>query len=166
MYVGKWDDAAEAMKKATDMRPHDHVLWRNLGDSYDQIPSRQADARAAYEKALETATAQFKVNPNDPVVLSGMALYYAHLDQTKEAENFIARALKASPKDSDTLFTSALVYELIGDRDQALKAVDQAVMAGFSLEEVQREPELRSLQTDPRYQRWLRQKKTVSEGKT
>jgi len=166
MYVGKWQDAAEAMKQATDMRPHDHVLWRNLGDSYDQIPSRQADARAAYQKALETATAQLKVNPDDPLVLSGIALYYAHLAQRNEAETFIARALKVSPNDSDTLFTSALVYELIGDRDQALKAIDEAITAGFSLEEIEKEPELRGLQGDPRYRQWLQQKKSKGGTKT
>jgi hypothetical protein len=40
-----------------------------------------------------------------------------------------------------------------------LKAVDQAVTAGFSLEEVEKEPELRGLQADPRYRRWLQQKR-------
>jgi serine/threonine protein kinase/Flp pilus assembly protein TadD len=164
MYVGKYEDASAAMKQATEMLPHDHVLWRNLGDSYAQIPSHQADARAAYEKALETATAQLKVNPNDPVVLSGIALYYAHLGRSKDAESFIARALKVSPKDSDTLFTSALVYELLGHRDEALKAVDQAVTAGFSIDEVEKEPELRGLQSDPRYRRWLQERK--SQGNT
>ena len=160
MYVGKWEDAADTMKKATEIRPHDHVLWRNLGDSYDEIPSRQADARAAYKKALETATAQLKVNPNNPVVLSGIALYYAHLGQNTEAESFNERALKAAPKDSDTLFTSALVYELTGHRDRALKAIDEAVTAGFSLDEVEKEPELRALHADPRYRRWVQQKKS------
>ncbi len=159
MYIGKWNEAAEAMKKAADMNPHNHVMWRNLGDSYDQIPSRLADARAAYQKALETATEQLKVNPNDPEVLSGIALYDAHLGQAADAEAFIGRALAAAPKDSDTLFTSALVYEIIGHRDKALEAVAAAVAAGYSLEEVEKEPELRSLRTDPRYQRWVKTSK-------
>ena len=159
MYVGKWEDAAEAMKKATEMVPNDHVLWRNLGDSYDQIPSRRADARQAYAKALETATAAFKVNPKNPVVLSGIALYQAHLGDSKQAEEFINRALEIAPKDSDTLFTSALVYELIGHREQALKAVQAAVKAGYSLDEVEKEPELRGLQSDPRYRQWVQEEK-------
>ena len=159
MYVGKWEDAAEAMKKATEMVPNDHVLWRNLGDSYDQIPSRRADARQAYAKALETATAELKVNPKNPVVLSGIALYQAHLGDSKQAEEFINRALQIAPKDSDTLFTSALVYELIGNRDQALKAVQAAVKAGYSLDEVEKEPELRGLQSDPRYRQWVQEEK-------
>ncbi len=93
-------------------------MWRNLGDSYDQIPSRLADARQAYQKALETATAELKVNPRDPDVLSGIALYHAHLGQKEDAEAYIIRALKVSPSNSYTLFTEALVYEIIGHRDK------------------------------------------------
>jgi serine/threonine protein kinase/Flp pilus assembly protein TadD len=159
MYIGQWEEAAGAMKKAADMNPHNHIMWRNLGDSYDQIPSRLADAHAAYQKALETATQQLKVNPNDPEVLSGIALYYAHLGQAADAETFMGRALAVAPKDSDTLFTSALVYEIIGHREKALDAVAAAVAAGYSLEEVEKEPELRSLRTDPRYQRWVKTSK-------
>jgi serine/threonine protein kinase/tetratricopeptide (TPR) repeat protein len=159
MYVGKWEDAADAMKKATEMVPNDHVLWRNLGDSYDQIPSRQADARQAYAKALETANAALKVNPKDPTVLSGIALYQAHLGNSQQAAEFIQRALEASPSNGDTLFTVAISYELIGHREQALKAVQAAVKAGFSLDEVEKEPELRGLQSDPRYRQWVQEEK-------
>ena len=162
MYVGQWDNAAEAMKKATELSPNDHVLWRNLGDSYDQIPARRADARQAYAKALGTATASLKVNPKDPAVLSGIALYQAHLGNSQQAQEFISRALEVAPKDSDTLFTSALVYELIGQRDQALKAVQAAVKAGYSLDEVEKEPELRGLQSDPRYRQWVQEQKKAA----
>ena len=155
MYVGKYEDAAEAMKKATELSPHDHVLWRNLGDAYDQIQARHADARQAYAKALEAANTAATVNPRDPQVLSGIALYYAHLGRSQEAENFINRALEASPNNSDTLFTSALVYELIGRREQAWKAIQAAVKSGYSLDEVEKEPELRGLQSDPRYRQWV-----------
>lgn len=159
MYIGKYEEAANAMKRAADLSPHNHVMWRNLGDSYDQIPSRLADARQAYAKALETATEQLKVNPKDPEVLSGIALYHAHLGQAADADIFISRALAAAPHDSDTLFTSALVYEIIGHREKALAAVSAAVAAGYSLEEVEKEPELRALRSDPRYQEWIRSRR-------
>jgi len=166
MYVGRYEDAAEAMKKATDMSPHDHALWRNLGDSYHQIPARQAEAREAYEKALQTATAELKVDPTDPVALSGIALYDAHLGRAEEAESFISRAMVASPNNSDTLFTAALVYEIIGNREKALRQLDLAAKAGFSLEEIEKEPELRKLQADPRYRRWLQQQQKVESNRT
>jgi tetratricopeptide (TPR) repeat protein len=114
---------------------------------------------------LETATAQLKVNSTDPEVLSGIALYHAHLGQKQDAENFINRAVGVSPNDSDTLFTSALVYEIIGSREQALRSIDRALKAGYSLEEIEKEPELRRLQADPRYRRWLEQQNAGSGRK-
>jgi len=163
MYQGKWEEAANAMERAADLSPHNDVMWRNLGDAYDQIPSRLTDAREAYQKALATATEELKVNPRDPDVLSGIALYYAHLGQKEDAEGYIGRSLRVAPNNSSTLFTEALVYEIIGNRNQALQALDKAVKAGFSLAEIEQEPELRRLQADPRYQRWLAETKQAKQ---
>ena len=162
MYVGKWEGAADAMKRATELSPHDDVMWRNLGDAYDQIPSRSADARQAYQKALELATEQLKVDPKDAWVLSDVALYNAHLGHADAAEDYIQRSLQVAPSDSNTLFTAALVYELTGQRDLALKAVADAVKAGYSVDEIDKEPELRALHSDPRYKGWLHQQGPVS----
>lgn len=155
MFVGRFPEAADAMKKATELNPRNDVLWRNLGDSYRQLVGREADARHAYEKALEVALSEYEITPNNTEALSGIALYYAHLGDKQKALVFINRALQAAPKDSDSLFTSALVYEIIGDRNKAIAAVDEAVRAGYSIEDVEREPELRQLRTDPKYQHWL-----------
>ncbi len=155
MYLGRYQEAADAAAKAVELNPHDHNLWRNLADSYHQIPGRQAEARQAYQKALEAAAAQLPVNPNDTQVLSSMALYYAHLGKAGEAKNYISRALELTPNNSYSLFTSALVYEIIGSREKAILSVRKAVNAGYSLDEVAQEPELQGLRSDPRYQRWF-----------
>ena len=87
---------------------------------------------------------------------SGLALYQAHLGRKQIAERAMARAISLSPKNSELLFTSALVYELVGLRSQALKAVDKAYKAGYSFAEIEREPELKRLRLDPRFQNWHR----------
>ena len=156
MYLGRYQEAADAAKKATDLNPHNHDLWRNLADSYHQIPGRQVDAMTAYQRARDAATDQLKVNATNTQVLSSIALYDAHLGYKNEAERYIARALELSPNNSYSLFTSALVYEIIGNREKALMAVRKAVDAGYSPEEVAQEPELRALHSDVRYQRWLK----------
>ena len=159
MYLDRQEEAIDAMKRATDIEPHNHVFWRNLADSYHQVPSRAAEAKSAYERALEAAEAQVTVNPKNVEAIGGIGLYNAHLGRKAEATASIAQALSLSPKDSDVLFTAALVYEIIGDRSEALSALDEALKAGYSLEEIEKEPELRILRSDPRYQRWLRQNK-------
>ena len=162
IYLNRYPEAVVAMQRATELDPHNDVLWRNLGDSYRLIPSRASEATAAYQKALEAANGLLSVNPKNTEALSGIALYDAHLGRTKEAETSISKALKLSPKDSDVLFTSALVYEIIGNRTRALAAIDQAVKAGYSIEDVQHEPEVAALRSDSRYQHWLQQRTEVS----
>ena len=46
---------------------------------------------------------------------------------------------------------AALVYELGGNRDLAIKALRDAMIAGQALEEVKREPALANLRSDPRF---------------
>jgi serine/threonine protein kinase/Flp pilus assembly protein TadD len=159
MYLSRYPEAVDAMKRATELDPHNDVLWRNLGDSYRQIPSGASDATAAYQKALQAAMDELTVNPNSTEVISGIALYDAHLGRKKDAETFINKALRLSPNDSDILFTSALVYEIIGNRNQALEAIDQAVKSGYSIEDVEHEPELGGLRSDSRYVRWMQRNK-------
>ena len=157
MYLNRYPEAADAMKRATELDPHNDILWRNLGDSYRQIPSRISDAPAAYEKALQAASDQLSVNPNNTEVLSGIALYDAHLGRKQDAETSIGKALRLSPKNGDVLFTSALVYEIIGNRTRALEQIDLAVKSGYSTADVEHEPELGALRSDARYVRWSQQ---------
>ena len=162
MYVNRYPEAVDAMKRATELDPHNDVLWRNLGDSYRQIPSRTSEANLAYEKALQAATDEASVNPNNSEVRSAIALYDAHLGRKMDAQASINRALKLSPKNSDVLFTSALVYEIIGNRNRAIEAIDEAVKFGYSIEEIEHEPELRALRSDRRYM--LRPRTEASQG--
>jgi serine/threonine protein kinase len=164
MYLSRYPEAVDAMKRATELDPHNDVLWRNLGDSYRQIPSGASDATSAYQKALQAAMDELTVNPKNTEVLSGIALYQAHLGRKKEAESFINKAIELSPKDSDVLFTSALVYEIIGNRNRALEAIDQSVKSGYSVEDVEHEPEFRVLRSDSRYQQWLQQETESFQG--
>ncbi len=41
--------------------------------------------------------------------------------------------------------------ELVGERDRAFAALEQSLNNGYSLEEINREPELTGLRKDPRY---------------
>jgi hypothetical protein len=49
------------------------------------------------------------------------------------------------------VFTSALGYELTGDRAAALSALEKAARGGHSPAEIRRHPDLARLRQDPRY---------------
>ena len=95
MFTGENAKAAEAMQKAVDLNPHDHTLWRNLADSYRQVPSL-VDRLPRPTKALEVAQEQLTVNPTDKDALSGVALYEAHLGDNAEAQKYITKASATS----------------------------------------------------------------------
>jgi hypothetical protein len=44
-----------------------------------------------------------------------------------------------------------VVHELGGDRDRALRSLNQAINAGYSTREIANESELITLRADPRY---------------
>jgi eukaryotic-like serine/threonine-protein kinase len=162
MFAGENSKAAQAMQKAVERNPHDHMLWRNLADSYRQVPSLANRANETYQKALDTAQQRLAVNPQDAYALSGMALYEAHLGRKPEALAYIDKTLALAPKDGTVLFTVALAYEIIGDRSHALSTLDRSLSSGFSLEDVKREPELQALRSDRRYQQMLSKTKVRS----
>ncbi len=156
MYGKRYPEAVEAMEHASQLAPHNHLILRNLADSYRQVPSDRNQADDAYRKALAAAQDELKVNPNEKFALSGIGLYEAHLGHPKEAMQYTSRALRLYPNDNNVLFTSALVYEIIGNRSHALTAVNEAWKSGFPLTEIDRDPELSSLRKDSRYQDWLK----------
>jgi serine/threonine-protein kinase len=162
MLSGKYAEAVPIMERAAQLAPHNHDLWRNVADSYRQVPELAPRAPAAYEKALQTAHEELSVNPKSSGALSGIALYEAHLKRRAQAERDIRKAIEAAPNDSEVLFTSALVYEIIGRREIALASLDQANKAGYSIAVIEREPELAALRKDPRYQHWLKQRSAPS----
>jgi serine/threonine protein kinase/tetratricopeptide (TPR) repeat protein len=151
VYAGRYSEAVDAAKHATNAQPHNDIYWRNLGDAYHQISGKAADTNAAYQHALEAAADRIRVNPNDAQAIANAALYNAHLGRAHEAQLGIAEALKLQPADSEVLFTSALVYEIIGQREKAMAAIGNAYRAGYSMINVQHEPELKKLRTDPRF---------------
>jgi tetratricopeptide (TPR) repeat protein len=142
------------MEEAVKRRPKHHPFWRNLGDAYRWTPGQDARASEAYRRALELAEAQLAVKPDDAFNLGSAALYRAKLEDRDKALGLIAKALRLAPADTEVVFKSALVYELTGDRQRALRAVAEARKGGYSVEQIEKEPELARLREDARYRTW------------
>ena len=155
-FMGRCADAVPQMQKAVDLLPKRDQFWGNLGDVYGCVPGKKTEAREAYKRAIELAQAASVVNPKDADALSRVALYQARLGNKMEAEAHIRRARQLTPANRDVLWNAALVYELAGQRDHALEALKAAIRAGQPLEEVRREPALKNLRKDPRYDRLLK----------
>jgi len=150
-FQGRYADAVPLMEKAVEIEGSSALLWGNLADAFRWTPERASDAAPAYRRAIQLAEQSLAANPNDATVRSRLAVYYAKLPDRGRSLAQIALARRLAPTHADVLFKSALVYELAGERNRAVTALELAVQSGYSLAEVEREPELAKLREDPRY---------------
>jgi len=155
LFQGRYAEAVPMMEEAVKQGPKFHQFWRNLGDAYRGTPGLAAKAPQAYRRALELAEAQLEVKPDDPRTLSSAGLYYAKLEDNKKAQALNSRALQLAPQDTEVIFKSALIHELTGDRKRALRAVAEARKGGYSMEQIEKEPELARLREDAEYRAWF-----------
>jgi eukaryotic-like serine/threonine-protein kinase len=150
---GLYQDAVAAFEKALQGGgAHSYLLWASLADAYRWTPDHQEDARKAYSQALQLLHGELAARPDDPGLGSREALYLAKRGDREQALAKIDQVLPRAAHDGATLFRAAMTYEIAGQRDKALGALDRALRAGYSLDIVRREPELLKLRADPRYQ--------------
>lgn len=149
-YQGRYADAAAMFQKATELLPNDDRLWYNLGNAYS-LAGNKTGADQAYGKAAQLAEKATAARPNDGSELGLLALYYAKSGRKAQAQAELAKAVRLSQNDPQLFFNTALVYELVGDRDRALSALRSAVRAGYSVSEIRSAPELSELRKDSRY---------------
>jgi serine/threonine-protein kinase len=151
-YVG----AAAAFENAvspTRGSPGEYQLWANLADTLNWIPGREAQARAAYEKARELLAPRLTRAPNDVLLVSRMGLYAARTKAAGEAAALLPRAIALAPGSADVQFRAGLAYELLGQRDAALAAINNARRLGYPVKFIDAEPDLVALRRDERYVR-------------
>jgi len=151
-YQGLYPDAVAAYQKALESGgAHDYRLWANLGDAYRFTPDHAELAKRAYTRALQLSQKTFDAQPGNISLRGKRALYLVERGDRERALAEIDQVLPAAGGDVDTLFRAVLIYELGGRREAALGALEQALRAGYSVDTIEREPDLVKLRADPRY---------------
>lgn len=148
---GRYAEAAMLFEGASRLRPREYVFLGNLGDALRFVPGRAEDANRAYARAISLAQEAIQVNPQDPAAHASLARYHAFSGNPARALEEIAQAVALGSTIMPVLFNAALVYERIGDRQRALDAVGLALKGGYSPTDINQDPDLRELRTDPRF---------------
>jgi tetratricopeptide (TPR) repeat protein/tRNA A-37 threonylcarbamoyl transferase component Bud32 len=162
IFEARYRDAIGALEKATQLAPPAYrnafIMWANLADAYRYTPDQASKAPATYRRAIEAAEQQLAFDPENGNLLSYVAVYWAKLGDRNRALDEIARAIRFAQGNRNLSFRASLVYELAGERERALAALGDAIQGGYSLDEIDREPELRKLREDSRYQQLIHPK--------
>ncbi len=150
-YQARYQDAVPVFEKAIALGANDAERWGSLADAYRWTPGDEEKAKQAYQTAIRMTREAIAKNPEDPLLKSDLALYLAKSGDKAGALQAQKAVDQLHSTDPAILYDSATVYELGGNRDQALENLLAAVKAGQELSDIKNDPELVSLRTDPRY---------------
>ncbi len=152
---GKYKKAAGYYKQALEINDNDYVIWANLGAAYYWTPGERDKSKESFEHAIELAEEARKVNPNDPELLAELGGFYSMVGNRTKAINFTKKALQLSPDNASNMFRAGTTYEQLGDRDEAINWIIKAIRKGYSRSEIENEPELKNLISDPKYKKLI-----------
>ena len=163
-FLGSYADAANALEKATELAPTIYLYWGNLGDAYRWIPNAGERANGCYDRAIELAAGELKLNPTNNTIRARMAVYLAKRGKTKRADDEIRAVLAADPTNPSYMFKAAMIANLEGHSDNAIKFLGNALAHRYSRAEVEREPEFAKLRQDSRLRQLLERTATMTSG--
>ena len=155
-YLKRYPEAVQMFEKAVEMNPGDETYAGNLADAY-RWAGQKDKANAMYDKATSLAYKQLQVNPRDANTMGHMALYYAKKGDITQGKDFIKRARSIDPSDVYSLYISAVVDTIANDPKPAIAALRAALQKGFSVGDVESEPEFAPLRLSPDYQAMIKE---------
>jgi eukaryotic-like serine/threonine-protein kinase len=148
-FLGRYADAARAFEEATTLTPAYYLYWENLGDADRLVPDHGAQAAAAYDRAIQLALLELKLNPADAILNSRIAVCMARRGRFDEARKYIHAALNIDADSPRLLYNAAVITNLTGDLASTEKYLTGAVQRGYSKSELARDPEFANLREKP-----------------
>jgi tetratricopeptide (TPR) repeat protein/predicted Ser/Thr protein kinase len=149
---GNFKNAAPLLQRAIALKPthigsYDH-LFRVL-----QSLDRYEESLEIADRGIQAAKGHLAEVPDNQEARTHLALLLARLGLVDEARDQARLARERSPKDGYTAFYCACVYALLGELDEALESVSQAVERGFYVQsELVRNSDLDVLRGLPQFQ--------------
>src|SRR5205814_431474 len=130
--LGRYADAARAYERATALTPSYYLFWANLGDADRLVRDHSAEAAAAYDRAIELASAELKMNPGNATVDSRLAICLARRGHFSEAQQHIAKALGTDRANARFLYNAAVISHIHGDVASTEKYLRESIARGYN----------------------------------
>ena len=151
----EFETAADRYALGVALAPLDYRLWGNLGDAYYYSEELHTAAEGAYQRAIQFAEERLSVNATDADAMSDVAYFYAKVGQAEKAMAMNAAALAISPDDMYVNYNAALIHAHLGQRDNALIALERAVDLDYQRDLLPMDPGLSSLREEERFKRLI-----------
>jgi tetratricopeptide (TPR) repeat protein/TolB-like protein len=151
-----FDKAIPAFEQAVLLDSLNYIPVSNLARAYYWSGSQRHRAPAVYQRAIELAQEQLKVNPNDGDAHILLAQDFAMLGDHRRAFAHLKRGLALRPNDPEFLMIAAVVHNQLGDKKSALDWLQRAVTRGYSPAEIRNAVELENLHRNQKFEQLVR----------
>ncbi len=152
-FLGDYEKAAEAFERAVELGPQDHWSWGSLAQIYSIQGGKEVAGRAAYDRAILLAEAVLERNPRDWVTLSRLALYNVMTGAVELGVARITTAVSEGAHLADVNYHDAIIRWHLGQREQALDAIERAIATGAAPRMFATDPQFVALRSDDRFRR-------------
>jgi len=150
-YEEKFSKAAAHYESALEMDDSDYMVWIGLGESRRFGGSAPERIREAYQRAADLVSRRLETEPGDLGLLIDLAALKLQLHQRAEAEEIIENLQLEKVTAHDMMFSLAEIFEVLGERDEALAWVERSLKAGFPLDVIEDYAAFAALCADPRF---------------
>jgi tetratricopeptide (TPR) repeat protein len=155
-YLKRYTDSVKENEKAVKISPNDYTIVGNLADAY-RWSKRRKKAAETYTTAIDLATRQLELNSRNTDALGGLALFYAKNGDLPRATDCIRRARLIDPSNSELIFDEATVRMIAKQPSQAVESLRLALEKGYSPNLVEVDPEFSTLQSDPNFEKLVKE---------
>ncbi len=118
-YIKSIQDAISHFKRAIAIKPEESKYYFALGCAYDEM-GQVKSAKNTFKDAINIDPMNIKARIAYAISLT------KELEYAQSIEQFL-EVLKYIPENADTLYNTALAYELIGDTERAIKYYKKAI---------------------------------------
>ena len=141
--------AAELFDRAVELgERHEAAFF--AGQSYEAMGDTDA-ALTRYARALRSVESHMELNPDDARAATIRAVALCRLGRVPEGLEWGARAVEIDPRDGGIRYNVACLHSVAGDREGAIRYLEEAVRVGFGNRQwVERDPDLALVRDDDR----------------
>jgi tetratricopeptide (TPR) repeat protein len=150
-YDGRFAEAARLYERALEMDDSDNMVWLGLAEARKFGGSTPEEVRDAYQQAADRASRRLEDDPENLGLLIDLAGLELQLDRRAVAEEIIDGLRLDEVTAPDKMFSVAEIFEVLGERDEALAWIERSLKAGFPLEVIEDYAAFTALCADPRF---------------
>jgi len=146
----KYAESAAANEKALKLNENDYLVWKNLLIAYEWLKD-EANGERVRKRIVPLLEQATQLKPQDAGARSLLALMQAKGGMKDKSLEGVQTALALAPDDPTVGVNVADVYEINGDRKQAVRYLERALHNGYSLDQVKGDPDIQRVLHDPEF---------------